>query len=163
MFVEPEPAPLALGRDAMAAGAVAWLGIHPCSDRKSWHRPRVGSGRQRPTDASRSSAKAIATEKRCWETSCRDEGEQLQTCKYIVLSCNVSSVHIGNAVHRTRTELQNIKGSFPWTCCARVLLISGNVFLLLVMLLKHRSNLRKMLLCSKIFVCILFLCLLTAL
>lgn len=154
MFVEPELPPLALGRGVVA---VAWLGIHPGPARRSRDRHRCGSGRQCPADASRWSAKARVVEKKCWETSCRDEGEQLQTYKDIVVSCNASSVHIGSTVHRTRAGLKNIKGSFPWTYCAHVLLINGNVFLLLVMLLRHGSNLRKMLFCSKIRVCILFL------
>lgn len=73
-----------------------------------------------------------------------------------MVSCNTSSVHIGRTVRRTRAGLQSIKGSFPWTYCAHVLWINGTVFLLLLMLLKHGSNLRKMLFCTKIPVCILF-------
>lgn len=54
-----------LGRGVLAAGAVAWLAIHPCPDPKTAGIVTAAGAGAAPD---RCVSKAIATEKRCWET-----------------------------------------------------------------------------------------------
>lgn len=71
------PAPRsALGRDGVAAVAVAWSGIRAQGpEPKSSAATRAGDGAR--ANDSCLLAKVVATEKRCWAASCRDDGELL--------------------------------------------------------------------------------------